>query len=188
MIPYCILTIEDDSDRAFMEALYRNYKRLMFSTIFEITKNNWNTEDIMHLSIIKLISKISLLRGMGEKQLIGYITSTCRNETSNYLSRNHGKKIELPFDEDIDISDPEHDGHEFEVALIKEEELGCLARIWPKLDERTRYLLEGYYILGKSMSELGKELGVKPDSVRMAMTRARKSAYKLLEKELETSR
>ena len=29
MIPYCILVIEDDDDRAFMEQLFVDYHRLM---------------------------------------------------------------------------------------------------------------------------------------------------------------
>ena len=29
MIPYCILVIEDDDDRAFMEQLFVEYHRLM---------------------------------------------------------------------------------------------------------------------------------------------------------------
>lgn len=49
-------------------------------------------------------------------------------------------------------------------------------------------ILEGYYILEKPMSELGKELGIKTDSVRMTLARARRKAYELLEKELEESR
>ena len=40
----------------------------------------------------------------------------------------------------------------------------------------------------KPMSELGKELGIKTDSVRMTLARARRKAYELLEKELEESR
>lgn len=43
-------------------------------------------------------------------------------------------------------------------------------------------MLEGYYILEKPMAELGMELGIKPTSIRMALTRARGKAYKLLKK------
>lgn len=39
------------------------------------------------------------------------------------------------------------------------------------------------YILEKSPYEIAANLGIKPDSVRMALTRARKAAYALLAKE-----
>lgn len=52
---------------------------------------------------------------------------------------------------------------------------------WPRLDENTRWLLEARYILDYSDGELARELGVKPDSVRMALTRARRKARRLME-------
>ena len=48
-------------------------------------------------------------------------------------------------------------------------------------DENTRWLLEARYILDYSDGELARELGVKPDSVRMALTRARRKARRLME-------
>ena len=38
MIPYCILVIEDDDDRAFMEQLFVDYHRLMYHE-----SSNWFT-------------------------------------------------------------------------------------------------------------------------------------------------
>lgn len=60
-------------------------------------------------------------------------------------------------------------------------ELDVLAQVWPRLDENTRWLLEARYILDYSDGELARELGVKPDSVRMALTRARRKARRLME-------
>ena len=57
--------------------------------------------------------------------------------------------------------------------------------MWPRLDEDTRWLLEARYILDYSDSELVREMGVKPTSVRMALTRARKKARAMLRPELE---
>lgn len=60
-------------------------------------------------------------------------------------------------------------------------ELDALAQVWPRLDENTRWLLEARYILDYSDGELARELGVKPDSVRMALTQARRKARRLME-------
>ncbi len=67
--------------------------------------------------------------------------------------------------------------------MIAGEELEALRRVLQKLDLRTQCLLEGYYILEKPMAELGAELGIKPSSVRMSLTRARKKVFELLQKE-----
>ena len=55
-----------------------------------------------------------------------------------------------------------------------------LISAWHKLDDRSRFLLEKYYFLEMSCTEIAEELGTKPGSVRMALSRARKSAYNLL--------
>lgn len=68
------------------------------------------------------------------------------------------------------------------MRLAYTDELEHLSKVWPKLDWRSRYLLESHYILEKSPYEIAN-LGIKPDSVRMALTRARKAAYALLAKE-----
>lgn len=49
-----------------------------------------------------------------------------------------------------------------------------------QLDDRSKLLLEGKYILGKSDEELAEELSKKPASVRMALTRARQCAISFL--------
>lgn len=51
--------------------------------------------------------------------------------------------------------------------MLRRLELDALAQVWPRLDENTRWLLEARYILDYSDGELARELGVKPDSVRM---------------------
>lgn len=37
MIPYYILAIEDETDRAYMTALFFQYQKLMYSTIQKVT-------------------------------------------------------------------------------------------------------------------------------------------------------
>ena len=183
MIPYCILVIEDDDDREFMEELFFHYKKLMYHEIYKIAKNEWDAEDIMQSTLLKLIDKISLLRSLERNQRINYIISSCKNTAQNYI-RDHSRSEESPYEHYLNIFN-ENDDHLIEFRLIKDEEQDSLARIWPKLSERDRRLLEDYYILERPMEELGPELNIKPASVRMALTRARKSAYALLKKELE---
>lgn len=44
MIPYCILVIEDDDDRTFMEQLFVDYHRLMYHEIFKLVHDQWAAE------------------------------------------------------------------------------------------------------------------------------------------------
>ena len=136
MIPYCILVIEDDDDRTFMEQLFVDYHRLMYHEIFKLVHDQWAAEDVMQSTLVRLIDKIPELRLKDRGHLVNY---------------------------------------------IKKEDLEELAHIWTQLDERTRYLLEGHYILNLPAAEMARELNIKPASLRMALTRARKTAYQLLQ-------
>ena len=49
MIPYCILVIEDDDDRTFMEQLFVDYHRLMYHEIFKLVHDQWAAEDVLSL-------------------------------------------------------------------------------------------------------------------------------------------
>lgn len=186
MIPCCIAVIEDDDDRAFMEQLYISYRRLMYSEIIAILKNEWDTEDVMQSVLIKLINKIPDLKVKPRDRLVNYIITACKNTSYNYI-RDHRKKKDMSYDDYIEGLDIDYYSHDAELPFIRAEELDSLSKVWPKLDQRTRLLLEGYYILEKPMSQLGAELGIKPDSVRMTLTRARQKVFGLLQQEANGS-
>ena len=169
MIPYCILVIEDDDDRTFMEQLFVDYHRLMYHEIFKLVHDQWAAEDVMQSTLVRLIDKIPELRLKDRGHLVNYIITASKNQARNYLR------------EFMEYEDPNMDGGAIELQIIKKEDLEELAHIWTQLDERTRYLLEGHYILNLPAAEMARELNVKPASLRMALTRARKTAYQLLQ-------
>lgn len=184
MIPQCILVIENDDDRAFMEALFWKYNRLMYANILKFVQDPWVTEDLLQITLEKLIDRVGELRTKDRTQLVNYIITACRNRAKNYL-RDKGRKPEFSFDEILDHEDVDNGRHAMELRFVREAEMDALAKIWPDLDERSRYLLEGRYILERSPEEMAQDLGIKPASVRMALTRARKNAYRLIEKNME---
>lgn len=184
MIPICILAIEDDDDRAFMTHLVETYERLVYHTIRKVTTKNWDVDEIYQITWEKLVTKVKELRDLKRDQRVNYLITTAHNKALNYV-RDRERLRESPYEDYLDVSDAKDAGNLTELRLIRGEELAGLSHIWPKLDERSRYILEGYYVLEKSMEELAQGLGVKPASVRMALTRARKAAYKLLNQELK---
>ena len=187
MIPYCILIIEDDDDRAFMTELVKAYERIIYSTIRKITTNCWDVDEIYQITWVRLIDKISLLQSQGRNQRVNYLISTAHNTALNYL-RDSKRPKESSYEDYMDASDYRNTDNLAELHLVKEEELAQLSRVWSKLDERSKYILEGYYILEKPMDELAQDLGIKPGSIRMALTRARKAAYGLLKEDQKTQK
>lgn len=180
MIPLIILVIENPDDRDFMGELYLSYKRLMYSEIQKITRDSWATEDIIQSALEKLIDKIPLLRTLSKSKLINYIISTSRNTAINYL-RKKNQTPEFSYDDEFDSIADYAIGMEDNIILRDLIENAKAA--WRALDMRSKEILELRFMLDKSNSEIANELGIQPDSVRMAISRARK---KFKEKATET--
>lgn len=183
MIPFVILAIENPDDREFMENLYLSYNRLMYSEIQKIAKDRWATDDILQSVIVKLIDndKISLLRTLSKAKLVNYLITASKNTAYNYL-RDQKRIAEFSFDDDIDSSTYMDCG--LEERLLLDDLTDRVNAAWKSLDDRSKRVLEMKYILEKTNKEIAKELGIQPDSVRMAITRARKN-LKLELKETE---
>ena len=60
MLP--VSAMESDDDKAFMLNLYNDYYGLVRKTIYGITRNTTEVEDLINDTFIKLIEKVSLLQ------------------------------------------------------------------------------------------------------------------------------
>ena len=179
IMPAVILSIQDESDRAFMEWVFQTYQRLMYHYIMERLNDTWAAEDVMQECVLKLIDKISVLRKLSENKRRNYIITTAKNTTVSYLRREALRSgssyddwakdcIGTPLDDDP------------ESLILRREEIATLQFIWDDLDERSRLLLSGRYILDQSFEVLAQELNVSPGSARMMLTRAKRNALELM--------
>ena len=171
----------DENDREFIYKLYLDFERLMYATAKRYISDHLACEDIVQDSIEKLIKKINTLRSMERCVLGGYIVSTIRNTAINYLKRKgmeheyYGGNVDF-LEVEIHLSGkPSPD----EVIILTEQK-ERIQKIWEVLTEEERFLLEGKYILGMTDQELGLQIGCKPDSIRMKLTRARRAALKTM--------
>ena len=55
MLPICILTIQDEDDRAYMSRLFVQYHRLMYQCTYEVLDDKWATEDAVQTTLLRLI-------------------------------------------------------------------------------------------------------------------------------------
>lgn len=181
------MTLENESDREFIAGLYEKYNRLIYSEVRKIVSDNWGIQDIMQCALIRLVNKVSLLRSLDERKLVNYVITTARNQAKNYLRQTAKKTAVRSIDSDeYNIENIQDDGFDVEKIIIRKEQLTQLSNIWPQLDEPCRTLLESKYILNQSDAEIAEALGVKPASVRMLLTRARRKALgKIAEVDVE---
>lgn len=181
MMPAVILAIQDESDRTYMEWVFQTYHRLMYHYIMEKLKDPFQADDVMQESVIRLIDKIDILRRLSESKRRNYIITTVKNASISYLRREAIRKG-VSYDDwarDCVGTEPEDNP---ETLVLHQEEMDLLQYVWDDLDERSKYLLSGRYILEQSFEELAKELGVSTGSARMLLTRAKRSALALIKK------
>ena len=179
MIPLVILAIEDDDDREFMEAFFQKYERLMYSEIYKFTSEPTDAEDILQTVLVKLIEKVKLLRSMDRNPRVNYLITTIKNTSINMVYR----RRQIDSLDDIDWFDKNQPQapNTVEDMVFRREAVFRMEAIWPLLDEKSRFLLRARYFLGMNQEEIAAELNIKPDSVRMEMSRARKKVRDLLE-------
>lgn len=181
MIPLIILTIEDEDDRSFMTEVYVRYERLIYSEIYKLMNDRWLVEDVMQTTLMKLIDQLARLRGMDERHRINYIITAARNNAISAL-RTHGNRASASLEAQREAGWDLGSDFSVEETILRGEKIGRLKDIWPELDARSRYLLESKYILDASSKEMAQTLGIKEDSVRVELSRARRKARQLLSK------
>lgn len=178
MIPLIILAIESPDDREFMENLYLSYRWLMYAQIKSKVSDPWEIDDILQSSLEKLIDKIPLLRSMEKSQQINYVITTCQRMSLSYLRKK--KRIDYLDNESLEAfgSTPNTP----ELWVLTQEHIENTYAAWQQLDQKTKNILMWKYKLEMSDLEIAEELGIKPNSVRMSLTRARENFKKELEK------
>lgn len=184
-MPAIILAIENDDDRSFMESLFNSYQRLIYQKINRIVHDDWLTEDLLQTTIVNLINNLQNIRDLDERTLTAYICISAEHIAISEL-RKRKRKHQLWFD-DLSVAENQADNNTPEIIILKSEDNKAFVHVWNKLDSRSKYLLRSRFILKKDYSEMAQELNIKPESVRMAITRAKRVAINLWKQEFETA-
>ena len=174
--------IEDRGDQAFMLRLYQEFAPLIFATARKYVPDRENYKDVAQEALLRLIEKVGLLRTMNRYTLAYYVSVTVKNTALNYLRK------QKTIDKHCVSWGGSGDGiaagaPDLEDAIMLKELAGQLLRIWGRLTEEERCLLEGKYLLEQNDRELARQLGCQPGSVRMKLTRARRRARQLMTEE-----
>jgi RNA polymerase sigma-70 factor (ECF subfamily) len=180
------LAIESATDREFLESLYRTYRKMLFHIAKGYVHEDGAAEDAVQDAFVKLIPKIPLLRSFDRCRLRAYLVATVRNTAITKAIRWKAERIQRidnPVEEAAwSILDS---GSSLEEALLSKERRENFAVVLGSLEEQERFLLEAKYFLQQKDREIAEKLQVKPDSIRMMLTRVRRKVLKKLQEEEE---
>ena len=160
-------------ERTFMDNVVREYTRLMFSTAKKIVSSNDIAEDVVQDSLERLMKHTQKLMSLSQQCLVGYLVITVKNTALGYLN---AQRIREKYESEIITEEEMRVFPSSEMVLIEKENASHFYEIWDSLPEIDRLILESKYDLGKADSEIAKEIGCMPGSVRMKLTRAKRKA------------
>ncbi len=173
MLPIIISAIENPDDRDLMTEFYVNYKSLLFSEAKKHLDNPEDIEDTVYEALARVIDKMPIFRNLKPWQRVQYVVTTVRNLA--YILRKRNRYFTMVPFEELEYEIPEGDDSSVEQTVEKALIKKYIMNIWQQIELEDRMLLEQKYILRWSDEELADALGIKPQSVRMRLTRAKRS-------------
>ena len=178
-----VYSMEDQpSDREFMDQMYMEFERLMFFTARQYTSKAEIAEDIVQESLVRLYEKVRTMKPMKHVVLAAYIRATVRNTAINVL-RKMNRERDYAADAETDAFAQADQEWVLDTMMDLSGYRVLLSKIWPRLPEDDRLLLEGKYILGYSDQELAEEIGCQANSIRVKLTRARRRALAIFQEQ-----
>lgn len=177
LVPCVITSIDDESDRAYMENLYRANHRLMYWMAHKVMGARCDLDDVVADACVSLIRKIHVIRGMEGNILRAYIISTVRNTALTYL-RAENRRYARQRDTDMnDLDSQEPDPLE---RACTQDRIERLMNAITRLPMREQDVLRMRYLSEMTDAEIAEIMGIERVTVRVALSRARKRAYQIM--------
>lgn len=175
MIPLVFLLIENEDDRQFLESVYTQYHRLMYAQALKILNQSEAAEDAVSDSLMALMKKIDLLRAMECNKLRSYVVITVRHTAITQLNRR--RREALPGDVTLEeLAGAERtDDH-----LLSQAGVEGIKDAIRALSPRERDIMLMKYFRELTEDEIAQEMGLRPVSVRVHLSRARKHLAHML--------
>ena len=104
MLPI-VLTMNHDSDRSFVEKLYRQYRKNIYASAFKILRHKEDTEDCVQDVIQTVIRHVDMFRNASRDELIKLLAVCTRNAAINIYRKNKRKQdreSHLPLDREYE--------------------------------------------------------------------------------------
>lgn len=172
MLPFVIMTIESEDDRAYMTLLYQRHRALMLKTAWEFTREKADVEDIVSNSCVALIQHLDELRTMEGDSLRCYIVVTVQRKAIDFCRQMQRRREQFFLaDEETLRRAPDPESVEKKVLLL--EELNRLRDLLHTLPRREQEILRMKYQQGMKQKDIAQTLGIAETTVATYLLRAR---------------
>lgn len=180
MLPIIISAIECPEDRELMTEFYLKHNALMYHEAQKHLGVPEDVEDIVYEALARIIDKMDVFRELKPWQRVQYALTAVRNLSYILLKRNNHFNF-ISFDS-IEFDLPASEETLPDVATEKSMHSSAIKQIWNALELDDKILLEQKYLLHWRDEEIALPLNIKPQSVRMRLTRAKRNLMQELHK------
>ena len=178
LLPVSIARIEDAASRTFMQRLYEDQYGLMYAQARKLLSEPQDAEDATQEAVARLVERVDVLMKLEDYKLRAYIVVTVRSVALNELRRRG--HTHWGDSEDVLGRMPSNE-EAVDAALLWEETVSRLVDCIERLSERDQTALGMKYVREMSDEEIAEALGIKRDSVRPLLKRARARARAMWE-------
>lgn len=159
-----------------VQQLYDEYRLYIYKHAWKYCSETVHIDDLVQEVWVNICANPDRVLQLPKPQLMAYLLATVKN-TAYSLARN--TPADLPLEAIDGLSYNETDI--LNAILDRRLSINEFHRIWPCVPAQARELLERKYFLEESDSEIAQALGIRSSSVRMYLSRARKTALSVLD-------
>jgi RNA polymerase sigma factor (sigma-70 family) len=150
-------------DRHAQELLYQRFSGKMFALCCRYVKDKMEAEDVLLVAFSKILDRIGQYTSEGSFE--GWIRKAMVNESLTYLRKHKNMYLET----DIEMADLEPDYEQMESLLQAEDLMQLIAG----LPAGYRIVFNMYAIDGYSHKEIAAKLGIRENTSKSQLSRAR---------------
>jgi len=160
-----------------VEQIYKEHKRLMFFIAFKIVGNADHAEDIVQSSFLRIIKHIEKIDSFSPYEIKGYIIFIVKNLSLDFINK-HENNINVP----LDIFEEHLAGaqNETERSAILNLEITRVIECLDEIDPKYAFAVFHKYVLGYSMAEIAKMLGITVENAKVRCHRGRAKLVKMV--------
>lgn len=159
----------------FLHQLYDEYAGFVYKLAWETGCSNCDIEDLAQEVWLRLCTKGALLMDFSKERQLSYIAATVRN-TAVSMARKHPDVYPLELAPILSVDEESI----LNAIFDRQIKIKCFRDMWKQVPPVPREILERKYVLLETDTEIAAALGIKCNSVRMYLTRARKVAASIL--------
>lgn len=183
MLPLCIALIEDESDRAFMENVYQDYKALMYKIAIDCGVQRQDQDDIINTACLAMCKNVKTLRPMECNALRTYVVLCIRSASINFFKANKRYVLSGDFNSMMyKILTMESNIEDEALARMGIETVKTAICL---LKGREREVMIMKYFFGMNNREVADLYGLNIDNVRQIDNRGKQKLSKTLNKDVQ---